>query len=602
MTTRTHISVSSVVLGLVCLAAAGPVPGAVSVSLSGAIAGSVTNVDGVPQMGALVMLFNRQDGLSQKAFTDEKGAFTFAGLLPDIYSIRVTLASFVPAIKNNILVQPGMRSVLNVSMAALFSSIHLVYPIEPAFMNDDWKWVLRTAASTRPVMRLLPRLAADRVAAPPEDAEKPHRTVFSDTRGLLMFSAGDGTPVAGFGSSADMGTAFALATSLLGSNQFQFAGNVGSGAQSGIPSAAFRTTYSRTVGPASPQVSVTMRELFLPDRMGLAIFGSEGGVPMLRSISANLDDHTRITDDLSLQYGMALDAVSFNDHLSYFSPYARLTYSLGTAGDIEFAFTSGNARPDLGAPSAADDPLQRDIGALALFPLVSLRAGRAGVQQGEDLEAGYSRAMGSRRFGVTVYHEALRNLALTIASPEGFLPVGDVLPDFFSGTAMFDAGNFSSMGYIASATQNVGDHLSATVIYGSTGALTADRSEAVSSNPDELRDMIHSGRQQSMTVRAVATSPHTGTHVAASYQVADGRFTVPEPIYSTNSLRPQPGLNVYVRQAIPILSSLPWRMEVTADLRNLLQQGYLPLTAVDGSRLVLMENPRMFRGGLSFIF
>jgi hypothetical protein len=210
--------------------------------------------------------------------------------------------------------------------------------------------------------------------------------------------------------------------------------------------------------------------------------------------------------------------------------------------------------------------------------------------------------MGSRRFGVTVYHEALRNLALTIASPEGFLPVGDVLPDFFSGTAMFDAGNFSSMGYIASATQNVGDHLSATVIYGSTGALTADRSEAVSSNPDELRDMIHSGRQQSMTVRAVATSPHTGTHVAASYQVADGRFSEPEPIYSTNSLRPQPGLNIYVLQAVPIFSSLPWRMEVTADLRNLLQQGYLPLTAVDGSRLVLMENPRMFRGGLSFIF
>lgn len=599
---RTPISVSSVVLGLVCLAAAGPVSGAVSVTLSGAIAGSVTNVEGVPQMGALVLLFNRQDGLSQKAFTDEKGAFAFAGLLPDIYSIRVTLASFVPAIKNNIVVQPGMRSVLNVNMAALFSSIHLAYPVEPAFMSDDWKWVLRTAGSTRPVMRLLPGVPADRVAAAPEDAEKPHRTVFSDTRGLLMFSAGDGTPVAGFGSSADMGTAFALATSLLGNNQFQFAGNVGSGAQSGIPSAAFRTTFSRTVGPASPQVSVTMRELFLPGRMGLAIFGPEGGVPMLRSISTNLDDHTRVTGALSLQYGMALDAVSFNDHLSYFSPYARLTYSLGNAGDIEFAYTSGNARPDLAAPSAADDPLQRDIGALALFPLVSLRAGRAAVQQGEDLEAGYSRVMGSRKFGVTVYHEALRNLALTIAAPEGFLPVGNVLPDFFSGTAMFDAGNFSSMGYIASATQNVGDHLSATVIYGSTGALTADRSEAVSSNPDELRAMIHSGRQQSMTIRAVATSPHTGTHVAASYQVADGRFSVPEPIYSTSSLRPQPGLNIYVRQAVPLFSSLPWRMEVTADLRNLLQQGYLPLTAVDGSRLVLMENPRMFRGGLSFIF
>src|ERR1039457_5335114 len=190
MTMRTPISVSSVVLGLVCLAAAGPVSGAVSVTLSGAIAGSVTNVEGVPQMGALVLLFNRQDGLSQKAFTDEKGAFAFAGLLPDIYSIRVTLASFVPAIKNNILVQPGIRSVLNVSMAALFSSIHLAYPVEhPAFMSDDWKWVLRTASSTRPVMRMLP---VPDVAA---DEEKPHRTVFSDTRGLLMFSAGDGSLV-----------------------------------------------------------------------------------------------------------------------------------------------------------------------------------------------------------------------------------------------------------------------------------------------------------------------------------------------------------------------------------------------------------------------
>jgi hypothetical protein len=598
MNTRTHISVSSVVLGLVCLASAVPVSGAVSVRLAGAIAGSVTDVDGIPQMGALVMLFNQQEGLSQKIFTDEKGNFAFPGLLPDIYSIRITLASFVPAIKGNILVQPGMRSVLNVSMATLFSSIHLVYPPEhPAFMNDDWKWVLRTANSTRPVMRMLPGIAAH----PPDDA-RPHRTVFSDTRGLLMFSAGDGSPVAGFGSDADMGTAFALGTSLFGSNQFQFAGNVGSGQQSGIPTAAFRTTFSRTMGPASPEVSVTLRELFLPNRMGLAIFGPEEDVPMLRSISANLDDHSRIGDAITLQYGMALDSVSFSDHLSYISPYARLTYSLGNAGDIVFAYTSGNARPDLSAPSGTDDPLQREIGTLALFPLMSLRASRAEVQRGQDLEIGYARTIGSRKFGLSAYHEAVSNLALTIASPDGFLPVGDVLPDFFSGTSMFDAGNFSSMGYIASATQNVGDNLSATVMYGSAGALTADASQPVTGNPDDLRSMIHSGRQQSITMRMVAASPHTGTRIVASYQVADGRLAVPEPIYSTSSLRPQPGLNIYVRQAIPVFSGLPWRMELTADLRNLLQQGYLPLSTADGSQLVLMENPRMFRGGLSFIF
>jgi hypothetical protein len=43
-------------------------------------------------------------------------------------------------------------------------------------------------------------------------------------------------------------------------------------------------------------------------------------------------------------------------------------------------------------------------------------------------------------------------------------------------------------------------------------------------------------------------------------------------------------------------------MEATADLRNLLAQGYLPLSLADGRSIVLVQNPRSFRGGLSFIF
>ncbi|MGA2135844.1 MAG: carboxypeptidase-like regulatory domain-containing protein [Bryobacteraceae bacterium] len=571
-----------------------PAPAAVSLKLSGTITGLVTSGEGVPQMGAAVLLFNKQEKLASKALTDDKGQFAFAGLLPDVYSIRVTLASFVPAIKNNILVQPGVRSVLNVNMAALFSSIHLVYPAgNPAPMSEEWKWILRTASSTRPVMRFLPDLTPDE--------DKPHRQVFSDTRAVVMLSAGDGSPVAGFGSSADMGTAFALATSLFGSNQFQFAGNVGTGAQSGVPSAAFRTTYSRAVGPDSPEVSVTMRELFLPGSMGQAIFGAGGEVPMFRSVSANLNDHLSVGDALTVQYGTSVDSVSFNDHLTYLSPYARLTYSLGHAGDIELDYTSGNARPDLIA-SGTDDKLQQEIGTLGLFPLVSLIAGRSAVQRGQDMEAGYSRTMGSRKFSARVYHESIRDLALTVASPAGFLPTGDILPDFNSGTAVFNAGSFAGMGYTAAATQDLGSHVSAMVIYGSTGALKADSGDTVSGNPDDLRAMIHAGRQQSVTMRVSAASPHTGTRITAGYQLADNRWTVADPSYSTAGLRPQPGLNIYVRQAIPVLTGLPWRMELTADLRNLLQQGYLPLSTSDGSRLILMETPRMFRGGLSFIF
>ena len=63
-----------------------------------------------------------------------------------------------------------------------------------------------------------------------------------------------------------------------------------------------------------------------------------------------------------------------------------------------------------------------------------------------------------------------------------------------------------------------------------------------------------------------------------------------------------PGLNVYIRQPIPGFSMLPWRMEATADLRNMLAQGYLPLGVAGGQQVLLVETPRIFRGGLSFIF
>jgi len=61
-------------------------------------------------------------------------------------------------------------------------------------------------------------------------------------------------------------------------------------------------------------------------------------------------------------------------------------------------------------------------------------------------------------------------------------------------------------------------------------------------------------------------------------------------------------VNLYLRQTIPGLGMLPWRMEATADLRNLMAQGYLTLNTAGGQQLMLVENPRSVRGGLSFIF
>ena len=132
--------------GVACLAVPGVLPAAAPVKSPGAIAGTVRNSIGVPQMGATVLLYNRQERTIDKALTDTNGNFRFAGLIPDLYGVKVFTAALIPAIKKDILVQPGMQSVLAVRLNSLISTIQLSYPPleNGSLMTDDWKWALRT--------------------------------------------------------------------------------------------------------------------------------------------------------------------------------------------------------------------------------------------------------------------------------------------------------------------------------------------------------------------------------------------------------------------------------------------------------------------------
>src|ERR1700730_15233918 len=155
-------------------------------ALAGSIAGFVRDSTGIPQMGAPVLLFNRSERLILQTITNERGMFGFSLLTPDLYSVRVSLASFVPAMKEKIAVQPGMQSLLYVNLASVLSSIELVYakPGEGALMSDDWKWVVKESAETRPVLRMLPGYRG----SDPQQHQPPSGSVFSDTRGVLNLS------------------------------------------------------------------------------------------------------------------------------------------------------------------------------------------------------------------------------------------------------------------------------------------------------------------------------------------------------------------------------------------------------------------------------
>ncbi len=580
----------------VCVYAATPEP------LSGSISGWVSNSIGVPQMGAAVLLLNRSDHVVSRALTDETGAFLFDALRPGVYSVRVSLSSFFPALKSNILVQPGMKSLLNVNLAGVLSSIELVYSAtgRNAVMSDDWKWTLRSATATRPVLRILPGIDF----SDPSRRNSYSASVFTDTHGIVRISGGDEGRVSQSGNEADLGTAFALATSFLGTNSLYFSGNVGYTSVSGMPSAGFSTRYGRAAADgSSPQVSLTMRQLFLPARAGTALLTNQPeGMPALRTMSVGFTDRSQLSDNLRLEYGFSLESVTFLERLNYFSPFARLSYTQGDNGAIEFGYSSG-IPPATGSPQSREpgSELQQDLTTLAVFPRVSLRDGKARVQRTENFEIAYRRTVGSRTFTMAAYKEALSNATVTMTGPAGF-PSNDLLPDLLSHSSVFNIGDYSGFGYMASVSQALGEFLNAALAYGTGNALIPSGEDLTSSRSEEIRGTMRKGRRHWATARVSGKAPVTGTQFITSYRWADGSTLNAGHFYITQNFRPENGLNIFIRHPLPDVSGIPGRLEATADLRNLLEEGYVPLTSADGRRVVLMHTPRSFRGGVSFIF
>lgn len=576
-------------------------------NLSGSIAGFVRDSAGVPQMGATVLLFNRYERLIQRTISNERGLFGFDSLTPDLYSIRVSLASFVPAMKQRIAVQPGMQSLLYVDLASILSSIELVYaaPGQGALMSDDWKWTLKASASTRPILRFVPGTSS---SDPTRRGKPAGEGVFSDTYGVLKVSAGDPGSLGGESSRSDLGTAFALATSLFGRNRLQVSGNVGYNARAGLPTAAFRTSYSRE--GFGPEVAVTMQQIYLPGRAGQALVtGQAEGAPAIRSVSVAMHDSMAITGDLRLDYGLALDSISFLDHLNYLSKFARLTYTLGSMGTLQLAYSTGAPPVQFLAGDHADNrelhgndaALAADLAALSVLPRLSLLDGRATVQRSQDFELGYEKKLNSTTFDVTGYRESVSNFAMTVSTPDDLFAAGDLLPDISSKSSVLNAGSFQRFGYAASVTQALGDKIELGTSFGRAGALTAGTQEFTSTSADQLRSNLHPTQRFWASARASATLPITGTQITGSYQWMDYRALMPTHFYLTQRAYPETGLNIRVRQPIPSFLGMPGRLEATAELRNMLAQGYVRVSE-GGQSVLLIQNPRAVRGGLSFIF
>jgi Carboxypeptidase regulatory-like domain len=577
---------------------------------SGEVLGEVRNSTGALQMGASVSLYNRFDQLVRQVLTNESGKFAFEGVPADTYSIHVNLASFLPAVRNNIVVAPGSENLLHVNLGTLVSGVDLAPPsaVPGVLMSDEWKWVLRTSAATRPVLRFAPDSSSSNVA---------HRhmmATFTETTGLVKLSAGDNGPVAGSGSQ-DLGTAFAVATRMNGDSSVRVSGNFSYLANSGLPVTAFRTTYARDQdGQSGPQIALTVHQIYFPG-LGPAAgpgalypaAGSDAG-PQLRTVTLGVSDKLQVNDDVLIEYGSHMDVVSFIQSQARITPYARATFDLNGDGAIRMAFSSGTTPLELlnrdtttPDPETGNPEVNQDLAALAMLPPISRDNGQTRLERARNLEAGYQLTRGSRKYYLTVYNQAVSDGAFDMSAPPIFQSRADLLPALDGSYYVFDIGGYQQSGYSGAMTQALGDHAAFTLSAGSSGALASNLAQTAGNSAGDVRAEIHATESYFVMARASAVIPAIGMRVSATYGWTQAGVMMPTHYSLTGPVDQQQGLNIAVHQPLPRFLALKGRLEATGEMRNALANGYLPVTAA-GHCAVITDAPRSLRGGLSFLF
>jgi hypothetical protein len=617
---RKQFALAAALVGFLALTGQGNATD-LSLPVTGNLMGSVVSTTGTPQMGATVLLFNKYERLVARTLTTVEGRFAFADLPSDNYSVRVTLPSFLPAFRDRIAVKAGLNSVLQIHLATLFSSVELNYSLPTGAMSDDWKWVLRSSPATRPITRFLPEEVSTASAGSEADGVESksslHPKIFSETHAMLAVSGGDGGGLIDADSpQTDMGTQFALSTRLLGNNQLQIAGAYGQSSDLSPAAFGLSAVYSRDPNGAFgnlPEVTMTVSQ---SSRFGGQIPGNgigvggpaAGSTPVLHTMSLTMYQVTDPLSNVHVEYGMTGESVDyFQQHASRISPFARITVDLGRIGRVITAYSDGG-RPDALTVhqnmqnTEAEGPspdLLNAVDALARLPQISNRGNRLELQRTQNYEVGYSKLVDSTIYSISAFDEKVSNGRMDLTGDLSSLNSGDLLFDETSKISTYNIGNYSRTGFIASADQRVNSSLDVAVAYGRMGGFMIDNPGSGDGGMQQL--FLREKNHNAAAVNVSAKAPIAGTRIRASYGWMDSSSFIPGHIFTTQNTSLSPGFNFSIRQPLPSFFGMPGRLELTADLRNLLAQGYVPFDST-GHRLLLVQSPRTVRGGLSFTF
>jgi hypothetical protein len=552
-----------VALGLVLPVSAAVTPGAIS--------GYVRNAGGVPQMGALVEILGSA-ARDLKVFTDERGFYSAVGLIPGVYSVRVSAPSFLPALRERVGLRAGSNALVNITLSTLFEAVQLG-PLRGPADEDDWKWTLR-AVSNRPILRMLDD--GSQIVASQGDKNDSH-----ELKASLSFLAG--SPSEGYGSSSDLSTGFSVERSLFSSGTVALQGNVGYG--SGLPTAVLRTSYLHKLANGSePQVAFTVRRLSSPD---VNLHNAA-----LQALALTTSDSLTFGNVLELKFGSELQTIQFMGRVNAFRPFgsADLHLSPNTVLEYQYASSLPNSRLEKGFDSAPADLSESE-------PRMSIVGFAPSLQREHHQELSVSRRLGKNSLQVAVYSDHVSNPSLTGVGE--MAATSEVLPDLYSGTFSYQGKELDTRGMRVVLQRKLTSDLTATLDYAYGGVLDLTKPDV---ELGDARRWLAVEQRHAVAGKLSGTIPRSHTRWITSYRWVSGQGLTPVDMFNSSAGQSDPYFNVFLRQPIPGPGFLPCRMEALVEIGNLLAQGYVPVMGQDGRTVYLVQSARAVRGGVAFTF
>ncbi len=530
----------------------------------GGVSGIVRDASGAPLAGVVVSLLQGRINAKviQTVTTDGTGRFEMKGILPGLYSLRASLSSYLPSLKGGIDIVAGKIADLTLILENLYlqSILGASSKEGDAAIREDIDSVLRTASSTRPILRVFDSGSRD------SDEFESSTHSRSAVRGVVGFSTTAYSTAPDLAATGSSFTEFALIKDLNTATTWVVAGVVSDSGFAELDSLVrFRSSDRHNSSVRLSLGILPYLNLPLSPLM-------EQNLDRLNMYSLDFQDELRLSDSVSVLYGTELQLTDPSSSAPRFRP--RWGVKFRPRAGHGFAFRRTASLPQL----------QRnlDVGAGESIPLTSpfqhefgnrLNLGQNRVTH---TEASTDQSLAGMRFTVGAYTDDFASTAYASNSYAAEVPFR------------------RSRGFRTSLQKPLGSLMEGTLGYTFGSGIQANEpfSELTQRNfhvvAARLNSEIHT----------------TGTQVAATYRWISGTsITIIDP-YQEAFDSASPGISLMFIQAIPYLGRfIPGKLEAQVDVRNLLAKANSELyQSANLRRVEFLQPARSVRGGIKLKF